>query len=89
MLNPFDYFKPWKITSGYDLAYAEIKKEELKENEKWKITYSINPERLLEMTKVYVTDGYWSSLNMSEKIKQHCEWPLFTYVVSEMEVVTE
>ena len=80
---------PWKVTSSSSLAISEIEKETLEENEKWKIEYSTNPEKLIVMTKVLITDGYSSSLDMSKKIEQYCEWPLFTYIVSEMEVVTE
>jgi chromosome segregation ATPase len=61
--------------------------EELKETEKWNIKYSTNPKNLITMTKVLIADE--CSLNMSEKIKQSYEWPLFIYVVSEMEVITE
>lgn len=78
---------PWKITSSYDSAIREIKKEELKETEKWNIKYSTNPKNLITLTKVLIADEH--SLNMSEKIKQSYEWPLFIYVVSEMEVITE
>lgn len=80
---------PWKITSSYDLAIREIKKEELKENEKWNMDYSTDPQNLIIMTKVLVTDKYYDSLNISKRVQQHSEWPLFTYVVSEMEVITE
>ena len=80
---------PWKITSSSSLAISEIEKETLEENEKWKVEYSANPEKLIVMTKTLVTDGYWSCLDMLTKVVQYCEWPLYTYIVSEMEVITE
>ncbi len=79
MANMFTYFKIWKITNDYDLANFEIRKDVLDENEKLNIEYSTDSTRLITITKVKPTNR-----DLGTK-----EWPLFTYVVSEMEVITE
>lgn len=82
-------WEPWKIVDDYDLALREIKSDVIDAREQLNIQYSTDPKELLNVKKI-IPDRMCYSCSPSEPdIVMVREWPLFTYVVSEMEVITE
>lgn len=90
-------WEPWKIVNDYNLILREIKKDVISHNEKLKIKYSTDPKNILIVEKImfctFVTLSREMNIDnfnivLAQKVEPE-EWPLFTYVVSEMEVVTE
>ena len=87
----------WKIVNNYDLALREIKNDVIHNSEKLKIKYSTDPKNILIVKKVMLatraTISHENNITNSKilliKEMESEEWPLFTYVVSEMEVITE
>ena len=83
-------WEPWKITNNYHLILREIKKDVIDEREVLLIEYKNESKYLMTVNKVipnHKSFGYGSDGSIIEMAP--CNWPLFTYVVSEMEVITE
>lgn len=83
-------WEPWKIVDDYNLILREIKNDIIDKREKLNITLSNDFKRLIIVKKVipdhvsYLCAPGHSAIEMAP-----CDWPLYTYIVSEMEVITE
>ncbi len=83
-------WEPWKIVDNYHLILREIKKDIIDEREVLLIEYKYESEYLMTVNKVipnHKSFGYGSDGSIIEMAPR--DWPLFNYVVSEMEVITE
>lgn len=79
----------WKIVNDYDLIIREIKNDTIDEREVLNIQYQNDPKCLVTVNKVIPNRMSYSCSSGESDVVMIREWPLFTYVVSEMEVVTE
>lgn len=81
-------WEPWKIINNYDLALREIKNDVIDPREQLNIDYSTNPKGLLNVKKFIPKHIIFANRSNKDDLVPF-DWPLFTYVVSEMEVITE
>lgn len=80
-------WEPWKIVNDYGLILREIKKDVIDEREVLNIQYQGN--LLIKVEKFIPKELAFITRNRDKDDLAPFDWPLFTYVVSEMEVITE
>lgn len=83
-------WEPWKIVNDYNLILREIKNDLIDNREILLIKYGTDYKNLIIVNKVipnHISFAYDSDGSITEMAPR--DWPLFTYVVSEMDVITE
>lgn len=79
----------WKIVNDCNLAIRKIEDDIIDEREFLNIQYQNDSRCLITVNKVIPNRMSYSCSPGESDVVMIREWPLFTYVVSEMEVVTE
>lgn len=82
-------WEPWKIVNDYNLILREIEKDIIDEQEILNIQYQDDPKCLITVNKVIPDHMSYLSSPGETDIIMIRDWPLFTYVVFEMGVITE
>lgn len=82
-------WEPWKIVNTLDLACSEIKNDIIDKREVLNFEYKDNSKDLLTVNKVIPNHMCYSCSPGESDIVMIREWPLFTYIVSEIEVITK
>lgn len=80
-------WEPWKIVNDYGLILREIKKDVIDEREVLNIQYQGN--LLIKVEKFIPKELAFITRNRDKDDLTPFDWPLFTYVVSEMKVITQ